>query len=136
NKGVALSEALHQRDPSKHTYEFHLGSQYMNAGVVIIARGFQPATIEESISLERKALALHEHVLSADAEHTLPYERAIAADRTNIGIELYERGDYAGALHEYQVALDAAAKTATDANNSQAQLDVARITHNLARALF
>ncbi len=136
NKGVALSEALHHRDPLNRTFEFHLGSQYMNAGVVIIARGFQPATIEESISLERKALALHEHVLSADAEHTLPYERAIAADRTNIGIELYERGDYAGALHEYQVALDAAAKTATDANNSQAQLDVARITHHVARALF
>ena len=71
-----------------------------------------------------------------DPEHTLPYERAIAADRANIGIELYERGDYAGALHEYQLALDAAAKTATDANNSQAQLDVARITHHVARALF
>jgi hypothetical protein len=34
------------------------------------------------------------------------------------------------------MALDAAAKTATDANNSQAQLDVARITHHVARALF
>jgi eukaryotic-like serine/threonine-protein kinase len=135
-KGVALTEELHHRDPSNLTYEFHLGGQYMNAGVIIIGRGFQPTTIEESISLERRALALHEHVLSVDAEHSLPYERAIAADRANIGIELYERGDYAGALHEYQVALDAAAKTATDANNSQAQLDVARITHHVGRALF
>ena len=135
-KGVALTEELHHRNPSNLTYEFHLGGQYMNAGVILVGRGYQPTTVEESISLERKALALHEHVLSVDPEHTLPYERAIAADRANIGIELYERGDYVGALHQYQMALDAAAKTATDANNSQAQLDVARITHHVARALF
>jgi eukaryotic-like serine/threonine-protein kinase len=135
-KGVALADELHRRNPSNLTYEFHLGGQYMNAGSILQGRGFQGSTIEESISLERKALALHEHLLSVDAEHTLPYERAIAADRANIGIELYERGDYAGALYEYQVALGAAAKTATDANNSQAQLDVARINLHLARALF
>ena len=135
-KGVALTEELHHRDPSNRTYEFHLGGQYMNAGVIVIGRGVQPTTIEESISLERKALALHEHLLSVDAEHTLPYERAIAADRVNIGIELYERSDYAGALQEYRTALASIAKSATDVNNSQAQLDVARITHHVARALF
>ena len=135
-QGVALAEELHRRDPSSLTFEFHLGTQYRNAGVIVQARGIQPATIEESMSFERKALALDQHLLAVDPEHALRYERAIAADLVNIGIELYERGDYAGALQEYDAALDAGAKTATDPNNSQARLDVARITHHVGRALF
>ena len=135
-QGVALTEELRRRDPSNLTLEFHLGTQYGNAGVIVQARGFQPATIEESLSFERKALALDQHLLSVDPQHALRYQRAIAADLANIGIELYERGDYAGALTYYDAALDAAAKTATDPNNSQARLDVARISHHVARALF
>ena len=135
-QGVALTEELRHKDPSNLTFEFHLSTQYGNAGVIVQARGFQPATIEESLSFERKALALDQHLLTVDPEHALRYQRSIAADLANIGIELYERGDYAGALKQYDAALDAGARTATDTNNSQARLDVARITMHAARALF
>ena len=135
-KGVALMEALHRADPSNRTFEFHLGTQYTNAGAVVIARGTQPATIEEVQSLEGKALAVHQHLLDVDPEHALRYERAIGADLDNIGSQLYDRGDYPGALRQYRAALDTLAKPATDPNNSQARIDVARVTLHFARALL
>jgi eukaryotic-like serine/threonine-protein kinase len=135
-KGIALMEELHRADPSNRTFEFHLGTQYTNAGAVVMARGLQPQTLEEVQSLERKALDLHQHLLSVDPQHALRYQRAIGADLDNLASQLYERGDYAGALTEHEAALAALAEPATDPNNSQARLDVARVTHHLARALF
>jgi len=135
-KGIALMEALHRAEPSNRTFEFHLGTQYMNAGAVVIARGSQPETIHEVQSLGRKALAAHQHLLSVDPEHALRYQRAIGGDLDNIASELYDRGDYAGAIEQSKAALDVLARTATDPNNSQAKIDVARATLHLARALF
>ena len=135
-KGITLMEALHRADPSNRTFEFHLGTQYTNAGAVVIARGSQPETIEEVQSLGRKALAMHRHLLSVDPEHALRYQRAIGADLDNIGSELYDRGDYSGALKQTRAALDVLAKTTTDPSNSQARIDVARATLHLARALL
>jgi tetratricopeptide (TPR) repeat protein len=129
-------EALYRANPSDRTFEFHLGNQYTNAGIVVSARGYDPATVAEALSLERRALALDQHLLSADPEHALRYQRALGADHGDIGQELYERGDYADAIQEYDAALDALAKTTTDPNNSQARIDTARIMHHLAQALF
>ena len=135
-KGITLMEALHRAEPANRTFEFHLGTQYMNAGAVVIARGSQPDAIEEAQALGRKALAVHQHLLSVDPEHALRYQRAIGGDLDNIGSELYDRSDYAGAIGQSRAALDVLARTATDPNNSQARIDVARVTLHLARALL
>jgi len=133
---VSIMEDLHRRYPDNRVYEQDLAGSYGDAGVAVTGRGVQPATIEESLSLERKALQLGEHLLAVDPQHALRYWRAIGADRANISEELYERGDYAAALREDELSLDAFAKTTVDPNNSQARLDTARAAHHLARALF
>lgn len=134
-KGVALLEELHREEPDNRTFELHLGTQYTNAGAVVIARDLQPSTIDEVQSLYRKALAVHEHLLGVDPEHALRYQRAIAADLDNMGSERYERADYARAIRNHQAALDVVARTATDQNNVQARIDLARINLHLGRAL-
>jgi serine/threonine protein kinase len=136
SKAVALMEQLHRTYPDNLLFEFHLASQHTNAGIVVIGRGVQPETIEQSLAHEQQALALDQHLLDTDPEHALRYWRAIGADRADLGMELYEQGDYAGALKEYDAARAAIEKTVADRNNFQAQLDMARITHHVARARF
>jgi non-specific serine/threonine protein kinase/serine/threonine-protein kinase len=135
-KAISMLEGLHRAAPDDLDIESGLSAAYNNGSVALEARGIQAATIDEALALQAKSLALEQHGLSVAPEHALAFWRAIGAARMNMGIELYERGDYAGALTKYQAALDALATTVQDTHNFQAWLDEARLTEHRARALF
>ncbi|HEY2780634.1 MAG TPA: protein kinase [Steroidobacteraceae bacterium] len=136
HKAVSILEALQRAAPDNLEIILALARAYNNAGVVLQARGVQPATIEEVLALFEKAVALFEHGLVVAPEHELALWGGIAAARGNMGTELHERGSYAAALQQYQAALDALAKTPPDSHDFQAQLDGVRLMEHRARALF
>jgi eukaryotic-like serine/threonine-protein kinase len=136
NEAIGIFEAAHRATPDDINIQFRLANTYNDAATLVQSRGTQPAVIEEALSLLRNALAMHQHALSIAPAHAIAFWRSIAADHINIGIEMYQRGDYAGSLQDLNAALEALEKTQVDPNNFQARLDTAKAMHHVARALF
>jgi tetratricopeptide (TPR) repeat protein/tRNA A-37 threonylcarbamoyl transferase component Bud32 len=136
NKAVGILEALHRAAPNDPNIDFRLANVYGDAATILQTRGTQAAVVEQALALLHKALALEQHALSTAPEHALPFWRSFAASHINIGIELYQSGDYAGSLRELGAGQEALAKTQVDPNNFQARLDTAKTMHHVARALL
>jgi eukaryotic-like serine/threonine-protein kinase len=129
---VAIMEALYRLRPGDPEVERKLFDTYSKRLTILPYDQPEPAAIERNLSMARKVLEFNLRRL--DPEHDLSSWRSIGVDWTNVGIWSYLKGDYAASLEAFRAAAAAIEKTAADAHNAQAQLDIARIRMNLARA--
>jgi eukaryotic-like serine/threonine-protein kinase len=129
---VAIMEALYRRRPNDPEVERKLFVCYSRRLTILPHDQPSPAAMERNLNMARKVLAFNLRRL--DPEHDLSSSRSIAVDWTNVGILTYLKGDYSESVDAFRAAVAAVEKTAADAHNAQAQLDIARMRMNLARA--
>jgi hypothetical protein len=94
------------------------------------------------MSVERKGLAMYEQALQAlqalqaHPKFSMYLWRSIGSAHFDLGDELFERGDHAAAMAQYQTTSEVFAKSLVDTNDFQARLDSAKVTHRIASVLL
>ena len=132
-KSIEILERLHALQPGDLAYELDLASAYNRAGFVSQLRGSD--RVDVAIAEHKKALALAEDLLRKDPQHERRYWHVLGASQVDIGVELYDSGNPAGALDFYRQAESTMARPAADVNDWRAQFDLANVRTQLGDAL-
>lgn len=135
-KAVTILEDLAQRTPDDVDLAYKLAKAYSSLAITVLGDVPRPATMQESLSFHRKALAVDERLVAATSGANSKYARALLLDRMNVAFILNEMEDYRGAVDNARAAQPLLARLRTDANNTQVRVDSANLAWPLGRALL
>ena len=135
-KALGILEELTRQDPDDHAVAYKLAAAYSTLAITVLGEQPNAETLEESLALHRKALAVDERLVAATGAQNATYARALLLDRMNVAFVLNEQGDYRGAVENARAAQAVLAGLAADPNNTQARVDGANLAWPLGRALL
>lgn len=135
-KSAGILEELTRQHPDDQAIAYKLATAYGTLAVTVLGEKPDRATLEESLSFHRKALAVDEKLVTATSGGNARYSRALLQDRYNIAFVLYELGDYQGAVESGRAGEPILAKMLADANNTQARVEGANLAWPLGRSLL
>jgi tetratricopeptide (TPR) repeat protein len=124
-KGLAIAEALAQRDPDNTQWQHDLSVSQEAIGNVLMAQGDGPG----ALGAYKLCLAIAEALAKHDPANT-QWQRILLVSQEKIGNVLMAQGDGPGALGAYKVCLAIAMDLAKrDRGNTQWQRDLS-VSHN------
>jgi tetratricopeptide (TPR) repeat protein len=135
-RAVDILEDLVRQNPEDLELAFELGLAYGRIGMTIAGESRLPDAQREALEFHRKSLAVDERLVAATNGANTTYVRALLADRLNVSLELYELGDYSGAVEIARAGLPLLSALAADAGNAQVGVDGANLAWPLGRALL
>ncbi len=135
-QAVAIFEDLLRQSPEDLELAFELGVAYGRIGTTIAGENPLPDAQREALEFHRKALAVDERLVAATQGANTSYVRALLGDRLNVSLELYELGDYSGAVEIARAGLPLLSSLAADADNAQVAVDGANLGWPLGHALL
>jgi non-specific serine/threonine protein kinase/serine/threonine-protein kinase len=135
-KSAGILEELTRQHPDDQAIAYKLATAYGTLAVTVLGEKPDRATLEQSLSFHRKALAVDEKLVAATSGGNARYSRALLQDRYNIAFVLYELGDYKGAVENGRAGEPILAKMLADANNAQARVEGANLAWPLGRSLL
>ncbi len=122
-RAIAILEALASADPDNLDIAQNLGAAYSTLASALAGPEPNPAAVEESLALLRKALVIDERLVAESGGQNVDFLRSLYADRQNIAVHLYETGDVRGALDMVRDAQSLLGQRAADPDDAQVQLD-------------
>ena len=122
-RSVVILEDLVREEPDSLELAFNLAGAYGMLGDVILPSDPDPDALEESLMLQRKALAISERLVAESAAADTDYLRSLYADRHNVARILDDMGNYAEALPLFMENRALLAKRAADPDDAQVLMD-------------
>ncbi len=134
DKMIAVTEAHSSADPDDIPALKLLRNAYTNSAILVDPRLSEADSLERTMSLMRKSLAVSEKLLQMEPD-SVEHLTRLAEQRLNLGDSFHNARKYHEAIEMYRLAGPVLAKAAEDKNDGRAQLALGMNNSGLASSL-
>ena len=135
-RAVSILEDLARQDPANLKLAQDVGAAYRTLASSLVGPEPDAAALDETLALYRKALAIDERLVEESDGQNVDYLRSVYADRHNVALKLYEKGEYREALANLRAANATLPSRAVDSDDIQVRFDAALAAWHEGEFLF